>query len=68
MSDWQARAIERFDKFTGKGRTTIQGNLEGLMDIHVVSDSRQTGQNKTKKMKQVTHQASTFRRGLVVDR
>lgn len=43
ISDWQAKAIERFSKLTGRGRTVIQDNLEGLMDIHVVAPSRQTG-------------------------
>ncbi|CAH1786568.1 unnamed protein product [Owenia fusiformis] len=44
-TDWQKRAITRCDKLTGKHSTIVQGNMDGLMDIHVVSASRQMGTN-----------------------
>ena len=42
-TDWQSRSIERVNKKTGRDQMTVQGNMEGLMDIHVVARSRQTG-------------------------
>jgi hypothetical protein len=45
-TDWQTRSIQRVDKATGNNRITIQGNMDGLMDIHVVSPLKQTGTNK----------------------
>ena len=42
-TDWQSRSIERVNKKTGRDQVTVQGNMEGLMDIHVVARSRQTG-------------------------
>ncbi|XP_064634178.1 low-density lipoprotein receptor-related protein 4-like isoform X2 [Lineus longissimus] len=44
-TDWQTRSIQRADKSTGEDRSTIQGNMDGLMDIHVVSPLKQTGTN-----------------------
>uniref|UniRef100_T1IRJ2 EGF-like domain-containing protein n=1 Tax=Strigamia maritima TaxID=126957 RepID=T1IRJ2_STRMM len=44
-TDWQTRSIERVDKDTGNNRITIQSNIEGLMEIRVVSSSKQQGTN-----------------------
>ncbi|XP_078669811.1 low-density lipoprotein receptor-related protein 4-like isoform X3 [Branchiostoma floridae x Branchiostoma belcheri] len=44
-TDWQTRSIMRADKETGQNMETIQGNIEGLMDIQMVSSLRQTGTN-----------------------
>ena len=43
VTDWQNKDIERYNKDNGKGRTVIQDNMEGLMDIHFISADRQTG-------------------------
>lgn len=42
-TDWERKSIEVADKKTGQGRTTFQGNMEGLMDIHMVAPERQQG-------------------------
>ena len=42
-TDWQTEDIERASKHDGSGRVLIQSQLEGLMDIHLVSPHRQTG-------------------------
>ncbi|OWF40727.1 low-density lipoprotein receptor-related protein 4-like isoform X2 [Mizuhopecten yessoensis] len=44
-TDWQTELIEKASKYTGKNREVIQQSLEGLMDIEVVADDRQTGEN-----------------------
>lgn len=44
-TDWQTRSIERVDKDTGKHRFTVQSNIEGLMEVRIVSASRQQGSN-----------------------
>ncbi|XP_055957563.1 low-density lipoprotein receptor-related protein 4 [Patella vulgata] len=45
-TDWQTERIERADKDTGTNRHLVQSNLEGLMDIHLVSADRQGGINQ----------------------
>lgn len=47
VTDWHSRAIERYSKMTGKGKVLVRGNMDGLMDIHMVAPSRQTGENST---------------------
>ena len=42
-TDWQSRSIERVNKKTGRDQVTVQDGMEGLMDIHIVARSRQTG-------------------------
>ncbi|KAG9475852.1 hypothetical protein GDO78_003967 [Eleutherodactylus coqui] len=42
-TDWQTKSIQRVDKYSGRSPETILGNMEGLMDIIIVSPSRQTG-------------------------
>lgn len=42
-TDWQTKSIQRVDKHTGRNKETVLGNVEGLMDIIVVSPHRQTG-------------------------
>lgn len=42
-TDWQTKSIQRVDKHTGRSKETVLANLEGLMDIIVVSPQRQTG-------------------------
>nr|XP_006819580.1 PREDICTED: low-density lipoprotein receptor-related protein 4-like [Saccoglossus kowalevskii] len=42
-TDWQTMAIETVNKNNGKDRGSIQGHMEGLMDIHMVSALRQPG-------------------------
>ncbi|XP_074659834.1 low-density lipoprotein receptor-related protein 4-like [Tubulanus polymorphus] len=44
-TDWHTRSIDRADKKSGKNHISMQGHLNGLMDIHVVSPLRQTGTN-----------------------
>uniref|UniRef100_A0A8C2EXM1 Low density lipoprotein receptor-related protein 4 n=1 Tax=Cyprinus carpio TaxID=7962 RepID=A0A8C2EXM1_CYPCA len=44
-TDWQTKSIQRVDKHTGRSKETVLANLEGLMDIIVVSPQRQTGTN-----------------------
>ena len=38
-TDWQERSVQMAQKSDGSGRTTIRGNLPGLMDIHAVDTS-----------------------------
>lgn len=42
-TDWQSRSIERVNKRNGRDQVTVQDDMEGLMDIHVVARARQTG-------------------------
>lgn len=42
-TDWQTKSIQRVDKHTGRNKETVLANVEGLMDIIVVSPKRQTG-------------------------
>lgn len=42
-TDWQTKSIQRVDKFSGRNKETVLANVEGLMDIIVVSPQRQTG-------------------------
>lgn len=42
-TDWQTKSIQRVDKHTGRNKETVLANVEGLMDIIVVSPNRQTG-------------------------
>lgn len=42
-TDWQTKSIQRVDKYSGRNKETILANVEGLMDIIVVSPQRQTG-------------------------
>lgn len=42
-TDWQTKSIQRVDKHTGRSKETVLANVEGLMDIIVVSPQRQTG-------------------------
>ncbi|XP_064423218.1 low-density lipoprotein receptor-related protein 4 isoform X2 [Latimeria chalumnae] len=44
-TDWQTKSIQRVDKYTGRNKETILPNVDGLMDIIVVSPQRQTGTN-----------------------
>ncbi|XP_072448783.1 low-density lipoprotein receptor-related protein 4 isoform X1 [Chiloscyllium punctatum] len=44
-TDWQTKSVQRVDKYTGRNKETILANVEGLMDIIVVSPQRQTGTN-----------------------
>uniref|UniRef100_A0A672PIR8 Low-density lipoprotein receptor-related protein 4-like n=1 Tax=Sinocyclocheilus grahami TaxID=75366 RepID=A0A672PIR8_SINGR len=44
-TDWQTKSIQRIDKHTGRSKETVLANVEGLMDIIVVSPQRQTGTN-----------------------
>ncbi|OCT83711.1 low-density lipoprotein receptor-related protein 4 [Xenopus laevis] len=44
-TDWQTKSIQRVDKFSGRNKETVLGNVEGLMDIIVVSPHRQSGTN-----------------------
>ncbi|XP_053242794.1 low-density lipoprotein receptor-related protein 4 isoform X2 [Podarcis raffonei] len=44
-TDWQTKSIQRVDKYSGRNKETVLGNVEGLMDIIVVSPQRQTGTN-----------------------
>lgn len=44
-TDWQTKSIQRVDKYSGRSQETILGNMEGLMDIIVVSPMRQSGSN-----------------------
>ncbi|KAG8557381.1 hypothetical protein GDO81_016609 [Engystomops pustulosus] len=44
-TDWQTKSIQRVDKYSGRSQETVLGNMEGLMDIIVVSPLRQTGSN-----------------------
>ncbi|KAI2662129.1 Low-density lipoprotein receptor-related protein 4 [Labeo rohita] len=41
-TDWQTKSIQRVDKHTGRSKETVLANVEGLMDIIVVSPQRQT--------------------------
>uniref|UniRef100_A0A3Q2WR41 Low density lipoprotein receptor-related protein 4 n=1 Tax=Haplochromis burtoni TaxID=8153 RepID=A0A3Q2WR41_HAPBU len=41
-TDWQTKSIQRVDKHTGRNKETVLANVEGLMDIIVVSPNRQT--------------------------
>lgn len=43
-TDWQTKSVQRVDKHTGRSKETVLSNVEGLMDIIVVSPHRQTGQ------------------------
>ena len=45
VTDWQSQAIERYSKTSGKGKVLVRGRMEGLMDIHMVAPSRQTGES-----------------------
>lgn len=42
-TDWQTKSIQRVDKYSGRSKETVLANVEGLMDIIVVSPQRQTG-------------------------
>ncbi len=42
-TDWQTKSIQRVDKHTGRSKESVLANVEGLMDIIVVSPHRQTG-------------------------
>uniref|UniRef100_A0AAY4CI19 Low-density lipoprotein receptor-related protein 4 n=1 Tax=Denticeps clupeoides TaxID=299321 RepID=A0AAY4CI19_9TELE len=44
-TDWQTKSIQRVDKHTGRKKETVLANVEGLMDIIVVSPQRQSGTN-----------------------
>ncbi|XP_068581233.1 LOW QUALITY PROTEIN: low-density lipoprotein receptor-related protein 4 [Cebidichthys violaceus] len=44
-TDWQTKSIQRVDKHSGRNKETVLPNVEGLMDIIVVSPHRQTGTN-----------------------
>uniref|UniRef100_A0A672TRU4 Low-density lipoprotein receptor-related protein 4 n=1 Tax=Strigops habroptila TaxID=2489341 RepID=A0A672TRU4_STRHB len=44
-TDWQTKSIQRVDKYSGRNKETVLANVEGLMDIIVVSPQRQTGSN-----------------------
>ncbi|XP_013395341.1 low-density lipoprotein receptor-related protein 4-like [Lingula anatina] len=44
-TDWQTQSIDRANKRTGKNRTVIKDNLEGLMDVLIVSPLKQSGTN-----------------------
>ncbi|XP_043938468.1 low-density lipoprotein receptor-related protein 4 isoform X2 [Protopterus annectens] len=44
-TDWQTKSIQRVEKYNGRNKETILANVEGLMDIIVISPQRQTGSN-----------------------
>uniref|UniRef100_A0AAY4CGV2 EGF-like domain-containing protein n=1 Tax=Denticeps clupeoides TaxID=299321 RepID=A0AAY4CGV2_9TELE len=44
-TDWQTKSIQRVDKHTGRKKETVLANVEGLMDIIVVSPQRQSGES-----------------------
>jgi len=44
-SDWQTKAIERVNKVTGGDHETICDNIEYLMEIKIVAQTRQMGAN-----------------------
>ncbi|XP_049321599.1 low-density lipoprotein receptor-related protein 4 isoform X2 [Astyanax mexicanus] len=44
-TDWQTKSVQRVDKYNGRNKETVLANVEGLMDIIVVSPNRQTGTN-----------------------
>ncbi|CAL8404823.1 unnamed protein product [Boreogadus saida] len=44
-TDWQTKSIQRVDKHAGRSKETVLANVEGLMDIIVVSPNRQSGSN-----------------------
>ncbi|XP_027007977.2 low-density lipoprotein receptor-related protein 4 isoform X2 [Tachysurus fulvidraco] len=44
-TDWQTKSIQRVDKHTGRNKETVLANVEGLMDIIVVTPNRQSGTN-----------------------
>ncbi|PIO29253.1 hypothetical protein AB205_0211260 [Aquarana catesbeiana] len=44
-TDWQTKSIQRVDKYSRRSQETISGNMEGLLDIIVVSPMRQSGSN-----------------------
>uniref|UniRef100_A0A3B1J6C8 Low density lipoprotein receptor-related protein 4 n=1 Tax=Astyanax mexicanus TaxID=7994 RepID=A0A3B1J6C8_ASTMX len=41
-TDWQTKSVQRVDKYNGRNKETVLANVEGLMDIIVVSPNRQT--------------------------
>lgn len=45
-TDWQTKSIQRVDKHSGRNKETVLANVEGLMDIIVVSPHRQTGKRR----------------------
>lgn len=45
-TDWQTKSIQRVDKYSGRNKETVLANVEGLMDIIVVSPQRQTGKQE----------------------
>ena len=47
--------MERADKHTGHDQQTVQSNIEGLMDIHVVAIGRQTGEMQSVLTESVVH-------------
>ena len=44
-ADWELKSIEKANKTSGKNRTTVQYNLDKVMDILVFHHSRQAGWN-----------------------
>lgn len=44
-SDWAKSAVESADKLTGGHRQIIAENIEYLMEIKMVTPSRETGNN-----------------------
>ena len=42
-TDWKTKSIERVDKKTGKERVHVRRHLDGLMELHVVSENQQKG-------------------------
>lgn len=44
-TDWQKLAVERADKLTGAHRQIIADNIDYLMEIKMVTPSRETGKN-----------------------
>jgi hypothetical protein len=42
-TDWYKMSVERADKTTGKDRTVIRKDLDGVMEIQAVAAGRQAG-------------------------
>ena len=49
-ADWELKSIEKANKTSGRNRTTVQSNLDNVMDILVFHHSRQSGKCLQKRM------------------
>ncbi|XP_022107466.1 sortilin-related receptor-like [Acanthaster planci] len=46
--DWQLESILKADKYVGGSRTTVLGNLTGVMDLKIFQNASQQGENPCK--------------------